>query len=142
MELKRSNIFIGGGILILLVGGILLYNYFSKELAVEDVLNENYFTKDTVMSVQKLKDGKIIPIQISDDKQNELVRVFKDLKLIKSDESYPVLEADYIIAPKSNYSQKMYVFLDENAIVFSDKTSVGYVILNKEFTLTIKQLLD
>ena len=142
MELKRSNIFIGGGILILLVGGILLYNYFSKELAVEDVLNENYFTKDTVMSVQKLKDGKIIPIQISDDKQNELVRVFKDLKLIKSDESYPVLEADYIIAPKSNYSQKMYVFLDENAIVFSDKTSVGYVIQNKEFTLTIKQLLD
>lgn len=142
MELKRNNIFIGGGILILLVGGILLYNYFSKELAVEDVLNENYFTKDTVMSVQKLKDGKIIPIQISDDKQNELVRVFKDLKLIKSDESYPVLEADYIIAPKSNYSQKMYVFLDENAIVFSDKTSVGYVIQNKEFTLTIKQLLD
>lgn len=142
MELKRNNIFIGGGILILLVGGILLYNYFSKELAVEDVLNENYFTNDTVMSVYKLKDGKIIPIQISDDKQNELVRVFKDLKLIKSDESYPVLEADYIIAPKSNYSQKMYVFLDENAIVFSDKTSVGYVIQNKEFTLTIKQLLD
>ena len=142
MELKRSNIFIGGGILILLVGGILLYNYFSKELAVEDVLNENYFTKDTVMSVQKLKDGKIIPIQISDDKQNELVRVFKDLKLIKSDESYPVLEADYIIAPKSNYSQKMYVFLDENAIVFSDKTSVGYIIQNEEFTPTIKQLLD
>ncbi|MER2261917.1 MAG: hypothetical protein ABS934_07855 [Psychrobacillus sp.] len=140
--MKRSNIFIGGGILMLLVGGILLCNYFSKELAVEDVLNENYFTKDTVMSVQKLKDGKIIPIQISDDKQNELVRVFKDLKLIKSDESYPVLEADYIISPKSNYSQKMYVFLDENAIVFSDKTSVGYVIQNKEFTLTIKQLLD
>ena len=142
MELKRSNIFIGGGILILLVGGILLYNYFSKELAVEDVLNENYFTKDTVMSVQKLKDGKIIPIQISDDKQNELVRVFKDLKLIKSDESYPILEADYIIAPKSNYTQKMYVFLEENVIVFSDKTSVGYVIQNKEFTPTIKQLLD
>lgn len=142
MEFKRNNIFTGGGILILLVGGILLYNYFSKELAVEDVLNENYFTKDTVMSVQKLKDGKIIPIQISDDKQNELVRVFKDLKLIKSDESYPVLEADYIIAPKSNYTQKMYVFLEENVIVFSDKTSVGYVIQNKEFTPTIKQLLD
>ena len=90
VELKRNNIFIGGVILILLVG---------------DVLEENYISKEAAISVQKIKDGKIIPIQISDDKQNDLVRLFEDLKLIKSDERYPVLDADYIIAPKSNYSQ-------------------------------------
>ena len=141
VELKRNNI-LTGVILILLVGGILLYNYFSKELTVGDVLEENYFSKEAAISVQKIKDGKIIPIQISEDKQNDLVRLFEDLKLIKSDERYPVLDADYIIAPKSNYSQKVYVFLDENVIVFSEKTSDSYVIQTKDFTQTIKLLLD
>ena len=142
VELKRNNIFIGGVILILLFAGILLYNYFSKELTVGDVLEENYISKEAAISVQKIKDGKIIPIQISDDKQKGLVKLFEDLKLIKSDERYPVLDADYIIAPKSNYSQKVYVFLDENIIVFSEKTSDSYVIQSKDFTLTIKLLLD
>lgn len=141
MELKRNYI-LTGVILILLVGGILLYNYFSKELTVGDVLEENNFSKEAAISVQKLKDGKIIPIQVSDDEQKDLVRLFEDLKLIKSDERYPVLDADYIIAPKSNYSQKLYVFLDKNVIVFSEKTSDSYVIQNKDFTQTIKRLLD
>lgn len=141
MELKRNYI-LTGVILILLVGGILLYNYFSKELTVGDVLEENNFSKEAAISVQKLKDGKIIPIQVSDDKQKDLVRLFEDLKLIKSDERYPVLDADYIIAPKSNYSQKLYVFLDENVIVFSEKTSDSYVIQNKDFTQMIKRVLD
>ncbi|MEK4523197.1 hypothetical protein MKX96_16330 [Psychrobacillus sp. FSL W7-1493] len=138
----KRNYILSGVILILLVGGILLYNYFSKELTVGDVLEENNFSKEAAISVQKLKDGKIIPIQVSDDKQKDLVRLFEDLKLIKSDERYPVLDADYIIAPKSNYSQKLYVFLDENVIVFSEKTSDSYVIQNKDFTQTIKRLLD
>ncbi len=142
VELKRNNIFIGGVILILLVAGLLLYNYFSKELTVGDVLEENYFSKEAAISVQKIRDGKVIPIQISDDKQNDLVRLFEDIKLIKSDERYPVLDADYINAPKSNYSQKVYVFLDENIIVFSEKTSDSYVIQSKDFTKTIKLLLD
>ncbi|WP_342560257.1 hypothetical protein NSQ95_03325 [Psychrobacillus sp. FSL W7-1457] len=138
----KRNYILTGVILILLVGGILLYNYFSKELTVGDVLEENNFSKEAAISVQKLKDGKIIPIQVSDDKQKDLVRLFEDLKLIKSDERYPVLDADYIIAPKSNYSQKLYVFLDENVIVFSEKTSDSYVIQNKDFTQMIKRVLD
>lgn len=140
--MKVNTLIVVGSILILAVGGFLFSNQLSKELTIGEILGENPFTEGAEFSVQKFENGKIVALHISDAKQNDLGMVFEDLKLIKSDELYLALDADYIIAPKSHYSQKAYVFLDENVIVFSEKTSDGYVIQNKDFTQTIKKLLD
>lgn len=140
--MKRNTLIIVGSILLLALGGFLFYNQFPKKLTIGEIVRENSFTQGAEFSVHKIENGKVVALPISDDKQYELVTIFEELKLIKSDQLYPVLDADYIIAPKTNYSQKVYVFLEGNVIVFSEKTSNGYVIQNKKFTKSIKQIID
>lgn len=126
----------------MLVGGFIFALQHSKELTLGEILEGNHFTKDGGFSIQKISEGKIIPLQTTESTQKNLGRAFENLTLLKSDELYPALDADYIISPSSHPSQKAYVFLDENVIVFSEKTRAGYVIQNKDFTQSIKKLLD
>ena len=129
-------------LLVLAIGGFLFYNQFSKELTIGEILGENPFTQGTEFSIQKNSNGKIVPLAISADKQNTLGIVFEDFRLIRTGELYAAIDADYIIAPKSHYSQKAYVFIEENVIVFSENLSNGYVIPNKDLTQSIKKILE
>lgn len=54
----------------------------------------------------------------------------KNLDLKETKNYFSPLDADYRIASKSNIEDQLYVFLEENVIVFPRKSSRGYKITN------------
>ena len=60
---------------------------------VEDIFGDNYLDQDAGVSVQTINSGDIITIDVSEEKQQELISLIESLEFKKSDESYGPLDA-------------------------------------------------
>ena len=133
----RKSFFIIGSLVILIV----VFLLFPKKVMVEDIFGDNYLDQDAGVSVQTINSGDIITIDVSEEKQQELISLIESLEFKKSDESYGPLDAKYIVTSKSNTSNKAYLFAEENIVVFSSKSSRGYIVQNEKVIQEIVDLL-
>ena len=133
----RKRFFILGSLVILIV----VFLLFPKNVIVEDIFGDNYFDRDAGISVQTINSEDIISIDVSEEKQQELISLIESLEFKKSDESYGPLDAQYIVTSRSNPQNKVYLFVEENVVVFSSKSSRGYIVQNKEVIQEIDDLL-
>lgn len=108
---------------------------------VEDIFGDNYFDRDAGVAVQTINSGDIISINVSEEKQQELISLIESLEFKKSNESYGPLDAKYIFTSKTNPSNKAYLFVEESIVVFSSKSSKGFIVQNEEVIREIDDLL-
>ncbi|QUG42659.1 hypothetical protein KD050_05140 [Psychrobacillus sp. INOP01] len=140
--MKSSKKFFVLGVITLLISIVLVGNQLSKNLKIEDALTDEFFRSDTNLSIEEINNITFTEIHISEKRQTEIKELFKELKLKRTDDSYSPLDARYTIVSTSNPNDQMYIFVDENVIVFPHKSSTGYSIKNNdEFIKEIEKLL-
>ena len=141
MKISKRALFFGTVILFIFI--VALSVQLSKNLQPEDALTEDFFKSDTSLTLEKINDMEFNEIDPSLEIQNEVKRLVKELKLKRTDSSFDPFDAEYVIGSKINQDDQLYLFVDENVIVFPNKSSTGYKIKNNdEFMETIDTLLN
>ena len=141
MKISKKALFFG--IVILFIFIVTLSVQSSKNLQPEDALTDDFFKSDTNLTLEKIKDMDFKEIDASSEIQNDVKRLIKELKLKRTDESFGPTNADYRIVSITNQDDQLYLFVDENVIVFPSKSSTGYKIKNNdEFMEIIDTLLN
>lgn len=136
---KKGLVF---GLLILFIFIVALSVQLSKNLQPEDVLTDDFFKSDTNLTLEKINDMEFKEINVSREIQNEVKRLVKELKLKRTDKSFLPFDAEYVIVSQKNQEDQFYIFVDENVIVFPNKSTSAYKVKNNdEFMKTIDTLL-
>ena len=141
MKISKKILFFGTVILFIFI--VALSVQLSKNLQPEEALTDAFFKSDTNLTLEKVNDMEFKEIDASSEIQNDVKRLIKELNLKRTDESFGPTDADYRIVSITNQDDQLYLFVDENVIVFPRKSSTGYKIKNNdEFMETIETLLN
>lgn len=139
--MKNSKKVLVFGLIILFISIVALRVQLSKNLQPEDALTEDFFKNDTTLRLEKVNFPKFKEIDASWEMQNEVKRLVKEVNLKRTDKSFYPTDAEYRIVSIKNQEDQFYLYVDENVIVFPNK-SKGYKIENNdEFMKTIDSLL-
>ena len=79
-ELIRKSYFIVGSLAILIIVFVLYNQFFSKDVMAEDILGDAYFDRDAGVSVQTIHLEDIISVDISEEKQQEILSLIDSLE--------------------------------------------------------------
>ena len=136
---KKPFIF---GTVILLIFIVAISSQLSKNLQAEDILTDDFFNSDTILSIERINKLNFTEIVTSKVIQNEIQVLLKEVNLKRTDDSYSPIDADYRIISTSNQEDQLYLFVEENVIVFPHISSTGYKIKNNvDFMKTIDRFL-
>jgi len=113
-----------------------------NSLKIEDVLTDEFFREDTILSIEKINNTNFTEIPISKRNQQEIKGLLKEQILTRTDNTFNPLDAGYRIGSSSNTDDQIYIFVSENVIVIPSKSSSGYSIKdNKKLIQEIELLL-
>jgi len=131
------------GTVILLISIVVISLQLSENLQIEDALTDDFFKSDTSLVMKKVSFPMFKEIDVSKEIQDEVKLLMKELNLKRTYESFGPDDAEYKIESRTNKEDQVYLFVDENVIVFPSKSSTGYKIMNNdEFMKTIDMLLN
>lgn len=106
----------------------------SKNLQIENALTEEFLSSDTMLNIEEINNIDFIEINLFRENQKEIKELLKELKLKRTDDTYLPIDGEYRIVSTPNQEDQIYLFVDENVIVFPHKSSAGYKIKdNGEF---------
>ena len=126
---KYSKIYISGSVIILLFTGLICMQ-LSRTVQKIDFLSDSFYSMDTKLSIERIHNVVFTEMNVPNEIQNEIKALLKGLELKETKNTFTPLNTDYKVASKSNVEDQLYLFWEENIIVFPSKSSKGYKIKN------------
>lgn len=79
--------------------------------------------------MEEIDDTQFIELELSEQQRSELVSLFAGATLKNTKNTYSALDADYRISSQEN---QIYIFIEEEIVVFPNISSSGYKFVNDE----------
>lgn len=130
-----------GLLTIILVLVIFIAIFTNRTSQLTDFVSEDFLESHPSLQVEKVNGTEHTPLDISESTQQEILTLFQELHLRKTDTTYRISEAEYRITSKSNKDFELYLFLDENILIINDH-SKGHLVTDETFMERIKALLQ
>lgn len=125
MKNKSSILIISFSFVIVLILGIGLYFFNSETIySAEDVLEDvDFSTEGPFIELKKIdEEANIIPIELTEKTQQELIKAFEKTKFEKDDSQ--IVSSDYLMTITLN--RYYFMFLDEKGIAVDDGDGHSY----------------
>ncbi|MET0959719.1 MAG: hypothetical protein ABWX58_05285 [Psychrobacillus psychrotolerans] len=122
----KKNFILGFFLCLIVLASIQL----SKSTLIENALTDEFFSSDTILRIEEINKTNFTETNTSLEKQQEMKALLKGQKLSILEKSFDPLKAEYRIVSTSNPNDQIYIFVEENVIVFPHKSSRGYSIKN------------
>ena len=125
MKNKSSILIISFSFVIVLILGIGLYFFNSETIySAEDVLEDvDFSTEEPFIELKKIdEEANIIPIELTEKTQQELIKAFEKTKFKKDDSQ--IVPNDYLMAITLN--RYYFMFLGEKGIAVDDGDGHSY----------------
>lgn len=127
----KKNFILGFFLCLIVLASIQL----SKSTLIENALTDEFFSSDTILRIEEINKTNFTETNTSFEKQQEMKALLKGQKLSILEKSFDPLKAQYRIVSTSNPNDQIYIFVEENVIVFPHKSSRGYSIKNNHVLL-------
>ena len=124
----KKNFILGFFLCLIVLASIQL----SKSTLIENALTDEFFSSNTILRIEEINNTNFTEINTSLEKQQEMKELLKGQKLSIMEKSFDPLKAEYRIVSTSNPNDQIYIFVEENVIVFPHKSSRGYSIKNND----------
>ncbi|MGB2871112.1 hypothetical protein [Psychrobacillus psychrotolerans] len=122
----KKNFILGFFLCLIVLASIQL----SKSTLIENALTDEFFSSNTILRIEEINNTNFTETNTSLEKQQEMKELLKGQKLSILEKSFDPLKAEYRIVSTSNPNDQIYIFVEENVIVFPHKSSRGYSIKN------------
>lgn len=122
----KKNFILGFFLCLIILASIQL----SKSTLIENALTDEFFSSNTILRIEEINKTNFTETNTSLEKQQEMKELLKGQKLSILEKSFDPLKAEYRIVSTSNPNDQIYIFVEENVIVFPHKSSRGYKIKN------------
>ena len=122
----KKNFILGFFLCLIVLASIQL----SKSTLIENALTDEFFSSDTILRIEEINKTNFTATNTSLEKQQAMKELLKGQKLSILEKSFDPLKAEYRIVSTSNPNDQIYIFVEENVIVFPHKSSRGYKIKN------------
>ncbi len=122
----KKNFILGFFLCLIVLASIQL----SKSTLIENALTDEFFSSNTILRIEEINKTNFTETNTSLEKQKAMKELLKGQKLSILEKSFDPLKAEYRIVSTSNPNDQIYIFVEENVIVFPHKSSRGYSIKN------------
>ncbi len=136
----RNRRVLFGILSIILMLVILIAIFTNRTSQLTDFVSEDFLTSQPSLQIEKVNGTEHTTLDTSKSSQQEILSLLNEIHLRKTDSTYNISEADYRITSKSNRDFDIYLYLDENVIVFMNNLK-GYQVTDDTFMERIEALL-